>query len=173
IPQTAVMLITLHASVPPYISSSLSKSTPRHVDAQNLPSIQARGRKLWTSIHGKFANAVEQKLAEAHPKLPSFTVGTMYGNCLRNGRVTTSIGAIACLQAQQGFAPQVYDHVCGLKNACKDGSRTSEKGIGEEEAIRWLLSNEGCVWILEKVDQMAEAIAQDSRSDMVHVDSKL
>lgn len=167
------MLMALHSSLPPSIRASLSKAGSRHIDEHNIASIQARGRTLWNSIHGRFADAVEQKFSEAHPDLSSFAIGTVYGNCLRNGRVSTSIGSIACLQAQPGFAPQVFDHVCGLKNAWKDGSWRSEPGVGEEEAVRWLLGDEGCMWILEKVNELVEAIEYDARSGRTPVSSKL
>jgi hypothetical protein len=167
------MLMALRFSLPPHVKHSLSTPTSRAIDSSNIESIQARGAALWTSIHGKFASAVEQKFAEAHPDLPSFAIGTMYGNCLRGGRVTISIGAIACLQAQPGFEAQVFDHVCGLKNAWKDGSWRSEEGVGEEAGVRWLLSNEGCAWILEKVNEMVDAIFQDSRSGVIEVSPKL
>ena len=111
------MLIALHSSLPPHIRCSLSTTTLRHVDSSNIESIQARGAALWTSIHGKFADAVERKLSEAHPNLGAFTIGTMHGTCLRSGRVTISVAAISTLHAQPGFEAQVSDHVFGLKNA--------------------------------------------------------
>lgn len=167
------MLMALRSSLSPYIRSALSTKPLRGTDSSNIESIQARGAALWTSIHGKFATAVEQKFTQAHPDLSSFAIGTMYGNGLRSGRVTISIGAISTLRAQPGFAPQVIDHVFGLKNAWRDGSWSSDEGYGEEEGMRWLLSDEGAAWILEKVDVMVEAIAHDDRSGLAQEISKL
>jgi hypothetical protein len=167
------MLMALHSSLPPHIRSSLSITTLRSIDSSNIQSIQARGATLWTSIHGKFADAVERKFAEAHPDLGAFTIGTMHGKCLRSGRVTISVAAILTLRAQPGFEPQVSDHVFGLKNAWKNGSWRSEEGYGQEEGMRWLLSDEGVAWILEEVNKMVEAITHDGRCGLVRENSKL
>jgi hypothetical protein len=172
-PRTVVMLNALRESLPHSISTSLSKSTTRHIDEHNIASVQARGRMLWEQIHGRFSDKLEQKFSEAHPDLPIIAIGTMYGNLLINGRVTTSIGSMACLQSQVGFAAQVFDHVCGLKNAWKDGSWRSEPNLGSEEGIKWLLSDGGSLWILEKVDELVEAIVQDERVGLAQYRPKL
>ena len=71
--------------------------------------------------------------------LPFFIIGTVYEICRgMAGGVTTSLGSIACLQAQVGFAPQVFDHMCGLRNAWKDGSWKGEMDVGEEEGCEGL-----------------------------------
>lgn len=165
--------MALHSSLPPHIRSSLSTTTLRSIDSSNIQSIQARGATLWTSIHGKFADAVERKFAEAHPVLGAFTIGTMHGDCLRSGRVTISVVAISTLRGQPGSEPHVSDHVFGLKNAWKDGSWRFEEGYEQEEGVRWLLSDEGAAWILGKVNKMVEAITHDGRCGLVRENSKL
>ena len=109
--------MTFCSSLPPHINSSLSTTTLWHVDSSNIEAVQARGATLWISIHGKFADTVERKFAEAYLDLGAFTIGTMQGNCLRSGRVTISVAAISTLHAQSGYEAQVSDHVFGLKNA--------------------------------------------------------
>ena len=74
------------------------------------------------------------------------------------GRITTSLIAITCLRAQQGVGPQVLSHVFGLRKAWEDGTWKQEPEAGEEEGIKWLVSDEGCTWILEKVDELVEAL---------------
>ena len=63
------------------------------------------------------------------------------------GRVTTSLTAIACLRAGQIFAPQVFDHIYGLRNAWRDGAWRSEYHVGPEESVKWLSSEDGCTWV--------------------------
>lgn len=122
------MVLPLRSSLPPYIRSFLSIATLRHIDSSDVDSFQACGAELWTSLHGRFADAVEQKFAQAHPDLGAFTIGTMHGSCLRSGRVTISVAAISTLHAQPGFGPQVSDHVFGLNNVWEDGSWRCEEG---------------------------------------------
>ena len=61
-----------------------------------------------------------------------------------------SLAAIACLRAQQGVGPQLLGHVRGLKKAWEDDSWKSEPHIGAGDGIRWLVSDEGCTWLLKK-----------------------
>lgn len=74
--------------------------------------------------------------------------------------MSTSVAAVACLRAQQGVGPQVLSHVYGLRKAVEDESWKTDVGVAEggEEGVRWLASDEGCVWILEKVDELVEAL---------------
>jgi len=73
------------------------------------------------------------------------------------GRVLSSVVAVACLRAQTGVGPQVTSHVFGLRKAVEDGSWVDDEA-GPEKGVRWLASDEGNVWILEKVDEIVEAI---------------
>lgn len=134
--------------------------------------MKAQGFALWTQIHGRLSKKLAQKFREAHPDLPSVVIGTMYGNSLRNGRVTTSLGAIACLHAQKGFEPQVHDHVYGLKNAWRDGSWRGDRGIGCEAGMKWLLDDEGCLWVLEKVEELVRVVEQEGDDEVVRCRSR-
>lgn len=134
---------------------------------------QTGGRTLWEQIHFPFASKVEWKFGQAHPDLPSLVVESIYGDLFSNsvcekdrtvGRVTTSLAAIVCLRARPGFAAQVLDHICGLKNAWRDDSWKSEPRIGSESSIEWLLSDDGCIWILKKVDQLTDALRSTAGS---------
>lgn len=89
------------------------------------------------------------------------------------GRVTTSLVAITCLRAQQGVGPQVLSHVFGLRKGWEDGTWKDEPEAGSEEAIRWLVSDEGCTWVLEKVDELVEALGGGQGSTFAPVRSKL
>lgn len=139
----------------------------RHTDESAAALTAAGGQTLWEQIHQPFASKVERKFSQAHPDLPLFIKGRIYGDLFCNfvcekeetiGRVTTSLSAIACLRARPGFALQVFDHICGLKNAWRDGSWKSEPHVGSEKSIEWLLSDNGCIWVLRKVDELIEAL---------------
>ena len=89
------------------------------------------------------------------------------------GRITTSLIAITCLRAQQGVGPQVLSHVFGLRKAWEDGTWKQEPEAGEEEGIRWLVSDEGCTWVLEKVDELVEALGGGQGSTFAPIKAKL
>ena len=129
--------------------------------------MNARGRALWKQIHRPLDTKLEHKLAQAHPDLPVFIVHNVYGGLFADpervtgamlGRIATSLCAIACLRAQQGVGPQLLGHVRGLKKAWEDGSWKSDPHAGEEHAVRWLVSDEGCIWVLQKIDELVEAL---------------
>jgi len=133
--------------------------------------VAERGKKLWDSIYRPFENKLYDKLAASHPDLPVHILNNEYGALLADpasktvatavGRVNTSIVAVACLRAQQGVAPQVLSHVFGLRKAVEDGTWKDDAAAvedGGEEGVKWLASDEGCVWILEKVDSIVEAL---------------
>lgn len=161
------MLNTFRASLPSAIVSSLSTEPTRYPTPSNIDSINTRGRALWDSIYHPLENKLEDKLADAHPDLPVFIISGEYGALFTDpprstganvGRITTSLVAVACLRAQQGVGPQVLSHVFGLRKAWDDGSWKGEPEAGEEEGIRWLVSDEGCEWALKKVDEVVEVL---------------
>jgi len=161
------MLNAFRASLSPNITSSLSTEPTRYPTPKNIDSINSRGRALWDSIYRPLENKLENKLADAHPDLPVFIISGEYGALFTDpprktgakvGRITTSLVAVACLRAQQGVGPQVLSHVYGLRKAWDDGSWKDEPEAGEEEGIRWLVSDEGCEWALKKVDEVVEAL---------------
>ncbi|KAF2121182.1 hypothetical protein BDV96DRAFT_484216 [Lophiotrema nucula] len=182
VPRTINMLNAFRSSLPSSVASSLSTTPTRFPTPKNIDSINDRGRKLWDSIYRPLENKLEHKLADAHPDLPVFIISGEYGALFtdpeRNtganvGRITTSLVAIACLRAQQGVGPQVLSHVFGLRKAFEDGSWKGEPEAGEEEAIRWLVSDEGCTWVLEKVDQVVEALGGGQGSTFAPFKAKL
>jgi hypothetical protein len=161
------MLNSFRSSLPEPIVKFLNTTPSRLPTTSNVDSINSRGRALWDSIYRPLENKLEDKLALAHPDLPVFIISSEYGALFSDpprssganvGRITTSLVAVACLRAQQGVGPQVLSHVFGLRKAWEDGSWKSEPEVGKEEAIRWLVSDEGCTWVLEKVDEVVNAL---------------
>lgn len=176
------MLNAFRAELPESIVSSLNTKPSRLPTQSNVDSINSRGRALWDSIYRPLERKLENKLADAHPDLPVFIISSEYGALFTDptrstgvdvGRVTTSLCAIACLRAQQGVGPQVLSHVFGLRKAWDDGTWKSEPGAGEEEGVRWLMSDEGCTWVLEKVDEVVEALGGGQGSTFAPVKAKL
>lgn len=112
------------------------------------------------------------KLALAHPDLPVYILSDHYsallsdpsdrGGLAKLGRVLTSMIAVSCLRAQTGVAPQVLSHVFGLRKAFEDGSYTQDEIDADEEAVKWLATNEGGEWILKTVDRIVEAVGGSS-----------
>jgi hypothetical protein len=158
------MLVAFRASLPPAIGSSLSTTPSSCADANKVESFNEQGEQLWNGIHFPKARLIERKLADAHPDLANYVKGHVYGGLLARhrspavGRITLSLCAIACLRAVWRTSPQLLGHVHGLRKAWKDGSWRSDPSAGSEEGIRWLASDEGCVWVLEAVDELALAI---------------
>ena len=171
VPRTINMLNAFRASLPADVASSLSTTPTRTPNTENIQSIRERGRKLWDSIYRPYETKLVDKLAEAHPDLPVHILNSEYGSLLSDpsrstgasvGRITTSIVAVACLRAQTGVAPQVTSHVFGLRKAAEDG--TWKDDIENEKAVKWLASEEGNMWILEKVDEVVETIGEGTGS---------
>ena len=166
------MLTVFCNSLPGDIKGSLRSSTSRHTYGSVAASTALRGRMLWEQIHLPYADKLEQKFGQAHPDLPSLIVKNVYGDLFCNsvcesdrtiGRVTTSLSAIVCLRTRSKCAPldfkaQLFDHICGLKNAWRDGSWKAEPGIGTDDAVEWLLKDEGCIWVLQKVDELCAVL---------------
>ncbi|KAF2815262.1 uncharacterized protein BDZ99DRAFT_193176 [Mytilinidion resinicola] len=173
LPRVINMLNAFHASLPSSVASQLNTRPSRVLKPELLSGVAERGKKLWDSIYRPFENKLYDKLATSHPDLPVHILNSEYGALLADppsksqtpatavGRVNTSIIAVACLRAQQGVGPQVLSHVFGLRKAVEDGSWRDDAAAvedGGEEGVRWLASDEGCVWILEKVDSLVEAL---------------
>ncbi|XP_014557237.1 hypothetical protein COCVIDRAFT_15434 [Bipolaris victoriae FI3] len=182
IPRTINMLNAFRAALPASVASSLNKTPTRFPDPSNVEQINKRGRELWNAIYRPLETKLEQKLGEAHPDLPVFIINSEYGGLFtdppRNqgatvGRITTSLIAITCLRAQQGVGPQVLSHVFGLRKSWEDGTWKQEPEAGEEEGIKWLVSDEGCTWVLEKVDELVQALGGGQGSTFAPVKAKL
>ncbi|KAH6614295.1 hypothetical protein C7974DRAFT_418014 [Boeremia exigua] len=182
IPRTINMLNAFRAALPDDVFALLNTTPTRYPDASNVEQINQRGRGLWDKIYKPLNEKLEAKLGEAHPDLPVFIINTEYGGLFTDperstgatvGRITTSLIAITCLRAQQGVGPQVLSHVFGLRKALGDGSWKDEPAAGSEEAIKWLAGDEGCTWILEKTDELVEALGGAQGSTFAPVKAKL
>ena len=167
VPRTINMLNAFRASLPSDVVSSLSTTPTRAPSTENIISIRERGRQLWNSIYRPYEAKLVDKLAEAHPDLPVHILNSEYGSLLSDpprstgatvGRITTSIVAVACLRAQTGVGPQVTSHVFGLRKAAEDG--TWKDDVETEDVVKWLASDEGNLWILEKVDDVVSTIGE-------------
>lgn len=176
------MLNTFRASLPSSTASALNTKPTRRPDASNVESISSRGEALWQSIYRPLDQKLEDKLGDAHPDLPVWIINNGYGALFADpprdvgatvGRVTTSLIAITCLRAQQGVGPQVLSHIYGLRKAWDDGTWKTEPQAGEEEAVKWLVSDEGCTWVLEKVDELVAALGGGQGSTFAPVKAKL
>ncbi|KAI9686296.1 MAG: dolichyl-P-Man:Man(5)GlcNAc(2)-PP-dolichol alpha-1,3-mannosyltransferase [Bogoriella megaspora] len=173
VPRTINMLNAFRDSLPSNISKQLSTTPTRTPNPQNISQTTSRGRQLWDSIYRGFENKLVDKLADAHPDLPVHILNSEYGSLLSDpsratganvGRVMTSIVAVACLRAQTGVGPQVISHVFGLRKAAEDGTWKDDRGVQNEEEVRWLASDEGSIWILEMVDRVMEGISEGQGS---------
>ncbi|KAF1972083.1 hypothetical protein BU23DRAFT_599789 [Bimuria novae-zelandiae CBS 107.79] len=182
VPRTINMLNAFRAELPSSIAASLNTKPSRLPTQSNVDSINSRGKALWNSIYRPLAEKLENKLADAHPDLPVFIISSEYGALFSDperstgadvGRITTSLCAVACLRAQQGVGPQVLSHVFGLRKAWDDGTWKTEPRAGEEEGIKWLVSDEGCTWVLQKVDEVVEAISGGQGSTFAPLKAKL
>jgi hypothetical protein len=176
------MLNAFRASLPESVVGSLNTTPSRLPTTDNVDSINSRGRALWDSIYRPLETKLEHKLADAHPDLPVFIISSEYGALFSDpprsdganvGRITTSLVAVACLRAQQGVGPQVLSHVFGLRKAWDDGTWKSEPQAGEENAVKWLVSDEGCTWVLEKVDEVVSALGGGQGSTFAPFKAKL
>ncbi|KAL6702563.1 dolichyl-P-Man:Man(5)GlcNAc(2)-PP-dolichol alpha-1,3-mannosyltransferase [Coniothyrium glycines] len=182
IPRTINMLNAFRAELPASVVASLNTQPTRFPDASNVEATNKRGRELWNAIYRPLETKLEHKLGEAHPDLPVFIINSEYGGLFTDpprstgatvGRITTSLVAITCLRAQQGVGPQVLSHVFGLRKALEDGTWKQEPAAGDEEGIRWLASDEGCTWILHKVDELVAALGGGDGTTFAPVKAKL
>jgi hypothetical protein len=167
------MLNAFYDALPPFISSSLDTRSWRRLNASNVEIMIAQGRTMWNSLHSPLQTKIEHKMEKSHPDLPVFIMNNMYGcllasNQSTNGtslsRVAVSLFAIACMRVQGDVGPQLLGHVYGLKKAWTDGVWSSEPCVGSEEAMRWLTSDEGCIWVLRKVDELVAAVGSGSQT---------
>lgn len=136
----------------------------------NVTSIvKHRAFGLWTSIYSSVSTRLLEKLGTSHPDLPVHILSSHYGALLADppavgapvGRVLTSVVAVACLRAQSGVSPQVLSHVYGLRRALDSRQGSEDASHGQQEEVkgeRWLISDEGCAWVLESVDKIVEAL---------------
>lgn len=176
------MLNAFRADLPLSVSSSLNTKSTRLPSPSNVESISTRGRALWDAIYKPLNEKLESKLGDAHPDLPVFIINQEYGGLFTDppnkpgatvGRISTSLIAVACLRAQQGVGPQVLSHIFGLRKSIEDGTWKQEPAAGEEEGIRWLVSDEGCTWLLEKVDELVAALGGGEGSTFAPIRAKL
>ncbi|KAL5396860.1 hypothetical protein PMIN03_012931 [Paraphaeosphaeria minitans] len=170
IPRVVNMLTAFQDSLPSAVRSSLKSTSSYRAEVSNIVSIQRNGQMLWKSVHSPMEEAMDRKLARAHPDLPNYLKDHIYGGLLMRpqsraggtaGRITTSLSAIAYLRADQGSSPQLLGHVFGLQRAWGDGSWKLEPSVGSAEGIQWLTSDEGCVWVLEMIDDLMSAVSHD------------
>lgn len=200
IPRSINCLNGFRDSLPTAVASQLSKTATRGVDSADghgFDEIIRRGQRLWVSIYDPLDTKLYEKVARAHPDLPIIILQHHYGALLsdprvttaelghgtatpcRVGRVLTSIVAICCLRAQTGCGPQLLSHVYGLKKALADGSYTDGFGppvtqeASKQEALKWLLSDEGIEWILQKTDELIGLFQNQGEGDAPQKDSKL
>jgi hypothetical protein len=169
----------------PFPIACLLRNTPWR--SQSVPGVESRrtavaGRKLWEQIHHPTHAHVERMLEAAHPDLPGVVVDNVYGGIFADpadptgttiGRITLSLFAIACLRAQQRAGSQLLGHILGLKKAWDDGSWMSDPHAGTEDAVQWLVSDEGCIWVLTKVDQLVEALGEGEVGTFGPVSAKI
>ncbi|KAI9152273.1 Dol-P-Man:Man(5)GlcNAc(2)-PP-Dol alpha-1,3-mannosyltransferase [Paramyrothecium foliicola] len=170
IPRTINCLNAFHASLPQDITSKLSTKPSRQPTPENLEDRLARGRGLWDSVYRPYEDKLYEKLALAHPDLPTFILSDNYAGLLSDppieqrgtlanvGRVYTSMVAVSCLRAQTGVGPQVLSHVFGLRKALEDGTFRQDKDGESEETVQWLASDEGSEWILNTVDSIVKTM---------------
>ncbi|KAH8692554.1 hypothetical protein GQ44DRAFT_784985 [Phaeosphaeriaceae sp. PMI808] len=168
IPRTINMLNSFLNSLPESVVSSLNTIPSRHVDASNIELVQDRGRALWDMVHGPFETILEHKLRRTHPDLPTIIINNEYGGLFADpehthgasiGRIVMTLSAIASLRAQPDAQPQLRSHIFGLRKAWEDGAWEDEPELGPKDAVQWLTSEEGCVWVLNQTDELAEALS--------------
>jgi hypothetical protein len=176
------MLRAFSSSLPCCVAFLLNSITSRSLNVTNIESTKTAGRTLWKQIHYPIDTKIEYKLEAAHPDLPIFIIENVYGGLFTNpdhgmgtevGRITTSLFAIACLRAQQGAGSQLAGHISGLRKAWEDGSWRLEPHAGTEDAIRWLVSDEGCIWVLRTIDQLVRALGENYGSTFAPMRSKV
>ncbi|KAF1817310.1 hypothetical protein P152DRAFT_504607 [Eremomyces bilateralis CBS 781.70] len=168
IPRTINLLNYFHDFLPDQILSQMTTSSSRTPTSSNIEQIRARGLALWSSIYAELDKRLLDKLAASHPDLPVHIINSHYGALLndpplegraglgRVGRMATSIVAIAALRAQGGVAPQVISHLFGLRKGWVDG--TWKGDLQRTKGVEWLASDEGNIWVLDRVDQVVKAI---------------
>lgn len=156
------------SGLPQDVASKLSTSQTRLLERKTSDAIFDGGKSAWKSFYQPFDKKLADKLAQSHPDMAEYIIGAHYGSLLGNppgsqvGRVLTSVVAMACLRAQTGVGPQLVSHVFGLRKAYNDGTADAETTV---EGGKWLSSDEGSMWILEKTDEIVAAIGGDEGSN--------
>jgi hypothetical protein len=161
------MLTAFRASLPSYVSSLLKTSSSRNANGPNIESVHSRGHALWHNIHSPFTVELEHRLGKAHPDLPLIIINDQYGSLFADpegttgtaiGSIATSLLAIACLRAQRNVNPQLQSHLVGLRKMCEESLRIRGPDAERRESLEWLASDEGCIWVLTKVDEVVGTI---------------
>ncbi|KAF2022561.1 hypothetical protein EK21DRAFT_83067, partial [Setomelanomma holmii] len=163
IPRTIDMLSEFRSALPSNVSAGLNTRPTRLANAPTADSMHAQGRVLWHKIHRPYSDLIKNRLAEAHPDLPVFIIEHEYGFLLsdfggvvsgRASGIRTSLSAIASLRAQGASRSQLAGHIHGLRKAWEDGSWSSVTDPDTEGGFKWLISDHGCSWLLETVDEL-------------------
>ena len=181
VPRTINCLGAFRNSLSDDVAKGLTKQPSRMPTSGNIEKSKTRGRRLWDSIYRPFEGKLIRRLADSHPDLPVHILNSEYSLLFADppastttsdgrgsvrgqnvGRFATSLVAVACLRAQTGVGPQVTSHLFGLRKAFEDGSWREGEGEEplDEEGARWLISDEGSVWVLESVDAIVGAIGE-------------
>lgn len=180
VPRTINCLNAFRDGLPAEIQSALAQRKPRRaLSRENIDSVLDRGHGLWNGIYAPFSDKLTSKLAASHPDLPVHIIEAEYGALFSDpqhtaplganvGRVLTSVVAVACLRAQTGVGPQVLSHIFGLRKAYESGEP------GEEvEGGKWLASDEGCEWLLKRIDEVVGAVGGSFAGGYGEVKAKL
>jgi hypothetical protein len=167
IPTVIDILDDFRSSLPSDVSRALCTEPTRDVEMRNKEAMFVRGRELWTNTHRPYGEIIEMKHKEAHPDLPAFIIDHEYGFLLaessgavagRASGIRTSLSAIACLQAHGAKASQLFGHIHGLRKAWEDGSWSMVIDPDKEDAFEWLVSDAGCAWLLDSVDELVREV---------------
>jgi hypothetical protein len=125
---------------------------------------------------------VDYKLEAAHPHLSAFVIEHVYDGLFTDretvagaklGGVNMSLFAIACLRAQRGAEAQLRGHVLGFRKVWEDDAWTSDLHADTEDATRWLVSDEGCTWVLRMIEGLVEALGEELRTAVAPVKAKI
>ncbi|QRC96986.1 hypothetical protein JI435_307990 [Parastagonospora nodorum SN15] len=181
IPRTINMLNAFRASLPP---PSPPPSTPPHplpLPAKHPRHKHPRPRPLGRHLPPARNQAHRQTRRRSpgparlhHQPRIRRLVHRPAGKAGRKGRQGhDELGCDHLFESAAGGGAQVLSHVFGLRKGWEDGTWKEEPEAGSEEAIRWLVSDEGCTWVLEKVDELVEALGGGAGSTFAPVKSKL
>jgi hypothetical protein len=176
------MLYAFRAALPPAVVALLNTTPTRYLSVSNVDTTKVAGRILWEQIHGSTGTNVEYKLRAAHPDLSVFAIDHVYGGLFTDretmagaklGRMNMSLFAIACLRVQRGAEAQLRGHVLGLRKVWEDDAWRSGLHADTQDATRWLVSDEGCAWVLGKIDGLVEALDGKPRTAFAPVKAKI
>jgi hypothetical protein len=169
LPRTINALGNFRNMLPDDISKELSMKpneqliieTGQSTNDSHFQDTIAQGRRLWDSIYSTHSEKLISRLGRSHPDLPAVIFRHQYpllasvrdydGVTLLN-RILTSVIAVSCLRAQQGSSRQLESHVYGLGNVPE--AKINEDINESESGIHWLVTDDGCKWIIETVDSI-------------------